>query len=671
MKKRTTFLSLIFILIFATSAIAQLTVSGDVTSDTVWGVSDSPVTVSATVSITDGNTLTIEPGVTVLMGNSVSLLVDGALVAGGTQAAPIQFTSTAETAGAWGSIEFRNNTDAGSVVDHTIIEYGAGESRSGMIFFTTDAFPIDVSNSTFRYSAEHGINLRAANSDITNSAFYDNAGFGVFADLSLNFSIQESEIYRNTAGGVRVPLNSQAVINESLVDTNGVGILIENNGRPEITNSNIRANDTGIRILEVGSSKPTISDNIIAGNSNWGIESLGGDILDARFNFWGSPLGPTVASNPTGNGDAITSNIDYTPWRDGSGMDLPVTEINTNISADATWQSGNVYLVSSSITITAGNTLTVEPGTIVKFGSGVSMTVEGVLNANGADDSLIIFTSARDDAAGGDSNGDGDSSIPGKGNWGVIDFNSSGSSLSYAIVRYGSGTGRAGTLDISAAISLSNLFVNNNSGTGIYSEASQSGWSDVRSTSNNDQGFYFYRAGLQMTGGQASLNGNNGLYIVASDANSPVNLDGFESTNNSSHGIYVSSSSTRNATRIEQLINSTISGNSGNGVWAQFTESGSQLYENNTIEGNSGHGISLNHGLDTPDVIIRNNQFIGNGETGVRANRSRLIDNHFENNRFGIGTWLNMDSPTPTMQTMTETPLRITPMEALRFTLKA
>ena len=543
------------------------------------------------------------------MGNGVSLLVDGALNSAGTDTDGIVFTSSGESPGDWGSVEFRNATDAGSVIDYTTFEYGAGTDRSGMIFFTTDAFPVNIGNSTFRNSAEHGVNLRAANTDITNSAFYDNAGFGVFADLSLNFSITESEIFRNTVGGVRVPINSQAVINESLVDTNGVGILIENNGRPEITNSTIRANDIGIQLQEVGSSQPLIRDNTISGNSTWGIESLGGDVLDARFNFWGSPLGPTVASNPTGNGDAITSNIDYTPWRDGSAMDLPVTEVTSNISSNTTWQSGNVYLVSSSISITSGNTLTVEPGTIVKFSGGVTLTVDGVLDAAGTDNSLITFTSSTDDAAGGDSNEDGDSTTPGKGNWGKINFNNTGSTLSYTVVRYGSGTGRDGTLSLTASVSLSNIFVNNNSGSGIYSEVSQSGWSDVSSSSNSDHGFYFYRAGLQMTGGQASLNGNSGLYFVSADSNTPVDLDGVESGDNNSHGIYVNSSSSRNTTRIEQLVNSTISGNGGNGVWAQFTDSGSQLYENNTIENNSGHGISLNHGLDTPDVIIRNNNF--------------------------------------------------------------
>ena len=643
MKKRILSLFLLLSLfLFTSTALAQLTVNSDITSDTTWGVADSPVTVSENVTVTAGNTLTIDPGVTVLMGNGTSLFVDGALVSVGTDTDGIIFTSSGTTPGDWGSVEFRNSSDAGSVIDYTTFEYGAGSDRSGMIFFTTDAFPVSIGNSTFRNSADHGINLRASSSDISNSFFYDNAGFGVFADLSLNFSITNSEIYRNSEGGVRIPINSQAVINESLVDTNGVGILIENNGRPEITNTTIRENNIGIQLQEVGSSQPTIRDNNIAGNTTWGVESLAGNVLDARFNYWGSPLGPTVASNPTGNGDAITSNIDYTPWRDGTDMDLPVTEVTANIGTNTTWESGNVYLVTSNITVTSGNTLTVEPGTIVKFGAGISMTVNGALVSNGTSESLTIFTSARDDAAGGDSNGDGDASTPGPGNWENIEFYGSGSQLSHSVFRFGSSASNTGVLYFEVSATLSDLFINNNSGNGIYSEVSQSGWSNVSSISNNRNGLYFRESALSMTGGETSLNGNTGLYFLSAESNAPVSLDGFTSSNNGDHGIHIDGGGSRDKTRIDQLINSEISGNSGIGVVAEFSDSGTQLFENNTISDNSSHGVRLHHGMSTADVIFRGNSFLNNGQSGLLTNSARVIDNSFEGNRFGVGTWYNM-----------------------------
>ena len=643
MKKRTTILASIFFLtLFATSAFGQISADSNITEDTVWNVADSPVTVTETISVTEGATLTIEPGVVVFMGNDVSLLIEGTLIADGTESDQIVFTSEDETSGSWGSIEFRNTSNVGSVFDYVTVEYGAGTNRSGMVFYTTGSFPVAVSNSVFRNSAVHGINLRASSVPISNSEFYDNAGYGIFADLSLNFSVTESNIYQNIQGGIRVPLNSQAVITESSIENNGIGILIENNGRPEITNSQITDNNTGIRIQEVGSSQPLIRENIISGNSVWGVESLGGNVLDARFNFWGSPQGPTVNTNPTGNGDAITTNIDYTPWRDGSGMDLPVVTVDSNISDDTTWESGNVYLVTVNLTVGSNAVLTIEPGTIVKFGSGRSMTVNGSLTANGTESNMIVFTSDRDDSAGGDSNDDGDATTPGPGNWGKIVIDSPGSEISHSIIRYGSaGGGNAGVLDLDAPVSLNDIFVTNNSGNGIYSEVPQSGWTNVNTISNSSRGIFMREVALQMSGGASSLNGGTGIYFSSTSSNQASILDDIEVTNNSSHGIHVQGSSNRSGNRIGELTNSVISGNS-TGVLLEYSDSGPQLFQNNVIEDNSSHGITLHHGLNTEDVIFEGNTVSNNGQSGIRANSARFIDNSFTGNRFGIGTWYDL-----------------------------
>ena len=67
-----------------------------------------------------------------------------------------------------------------------------------------------------------------------------------------------------------------------------------------------------------------INDNIIAGNAIAGLEvgslaySGGAGSLNAEQNWWGSPTGPTIASNPGGTGDKIIDPagvVDYTPFR--------------------------------------------------------------------------------------------------------------------------------------------------------------------------------------------------------------------------------------------------------------------------------------------------------------------------------------------------------------------
>jgi hypothetical protein len=93
-------------------------------------------------------------------------------------------------------------------------------------------------------------------------------------------------------------------------------------------------------------------------------------------------------------------NDDVTP-----PVETPGTVVVTsNITANTTWEAGTVYQLAGRITVTAGATLTIEPGTIVKgeAGTGANATAlliarGGKLNANGTATSPIIFTSVADE----------------------------------------------------------------------------------------------------------------------------------------------------------------------------------------------------------------------------------------------------------------------------------
>ncbi|MCY2954473.1 MAG: carboxypeptidase regulatory-like domain-containing protein [Planctomycetota bacterium] len=99
-----------------------------------------------------------------------------------------------------------------------------------------------------------------------------------------------------------------------------------------------------------------------------------------------------------------------------------------------------VYWLGGTVTVPAGMTLTVAAGQIVKFREffGVSLVVEGTLKAVGTTAQPIIFTSGCDDAAGGDTRGDGQSLLYG-GQWNAIQLKSgsSGNVIARADVRWG------------------------------------------------------------------------------------------------------------------------------------------------------------------------------------------------------------------------------------------
>jgi hypothetical protein len=131
----------------------------------------------------------------------------------------------------------------------------------------------------------------------------------------------------------------------------------------------------------------------------------------------------------------------------GSGKakadDLPVIHISGNISASQTWNSGSVYMVDDTTTVEDGATLTINAGVIVKYANGwwnggIVVASGGQLNAQGANGNSVIFTSAKDDSVGGDSNNDG-STVPSSEDYPkAVVANGGGVNLGYSTIREGS-----------------------------------------------------------------------------------------------------------------------------------------------------------------------------------------------------------------------------------------
>ncbi len=124
---------------------------------------------------------------------------------------------------------------------------------------------------------------------------------------------------------------------------------------------------------------------------------------------------------------------------------MDTTQVHTNVSGpivgDTTWTlAASPYVVTGDVTVNAGVTLTIEPGVVVKFQTqGCDLIVNGRLLAQGSGTQLITFTSYKDDAHGGDTNGDGSASMPAPNDWGgvVIAASSSGSMLQHTWIGYG------------------------------------------------------------------------------------------------------------------------------------------------------------------------------------------------------------------------------------------
>jgi hypothetical protein len=162
------------------------------------------------------------------------------------------------------------------------------------------------------------------------------------------------------------------------------------------------------------------------------------------------------------------------------------------------------YVVTSSFTVPQGKTLTVSPGAIVKFDSGLGLSVYGALNAQGNSASSVYFTSLKDDSVGGDTvTTDG---APAAGDWTKIYISSGVSStFTHAVIAYGGGGGWGVILNDGGTLTLDSSEVATSSNKGVNHI---SGTSTITSSSIHNSSTY----GLYAAAGAVYLGLNNTYY---------------------------------------------------------------------------------------------------------------------------------------------------------------
>ena len=196
-------------------------ICGEITKNTTWKASQSPIIVTCPSTVTAGVALTIEAGVQVRFKKASrkgrpGMLIDGQLIAKGTEGKPIIFTSDARKPfqGDWSSIRFtkssiptqfdaKGNYVGGSIFEFAVIEMGGGAGKMGVIEVRNTALLLN--NVVIHKNAASGVRVKNASVTILNSLLQSNSnsqafGSGVLAH-SATVTIKNTDIIDNHVAG--------------------------------------------------------------------------------------------------------------------------------------------------------------------------------------------------------------------------------------------------------------------------------------------------------------------------------------------------------------------------------------------------------------------------------------------------------------------------------------
>jgi parallel beta-helix repeat protein len=296
------------------------------------------------------------------------------------------------------------------------------------------------------------------------------------------------------------------------------------------------------------------------------------------------------------------------------------------IAADTTWSPDicDPYIVTGNVSVSSGVTLTIQPGTTIKFNSLKVLAVQGTLIARGTATSPITFTSNL--------------TPPAKGDWGYIHFAPAsadatfdvsgnyigGCILQYAVVEYAGGTSvsnngviriegsspfidhsvirNSGAAGVSAWSNSTSCITGNtiasNSGDGIQlsnSNVFTSAFTIGNNTITNNTGYGLYASGtVDVSSNIITGNSQMGIYLVNSSATVSKN----SVADNSKNGLYAS------ASRV------TVSENSftGHSDWTIWNAGGWMTVSGNTITNNQACGIYSHGTVTISDNTITSNR---------------------------------------------------------------
>jgi hypothetical protein len=161
--------------------------------------------VTEMIYIDSGETLTLDPGVTLIFAQDIGIEVwsGGTLIANATDAKPVKMTGKTKSRGFWRGVYYDTSNSAGNVLNYVTIEYAGGWSYTSgtdaCVMFDSSSTDVGsiITNCTLQQSAEYGLYMddNTAMPEFESNTITDNALGAAWGDQIVISQLTNSSTY--------------------------------------------------------------------------------------------------------------------------------------------------------------------------------------------------------------------------------------------------------------------------------------------------------------------------------------------------------------------------------------------------------------------------------------------------------------------------------------------
>jgi hypothetical protein len=378
---------------------AQTNISGTIVSNKTLLKVESPYLVNSTITVPQGITLSIEPGVELRFAADVRLEVRGSLTAVGTLTDSIKFTS--QSAFEWEAIWVRNDLNGSATFDYcgfsnantAIYEYccGAGivsvnhsrftNNQDGMAGYS--GHETSIKNSVFAYNVEGVAN---ADKKIENCVFHHNKNGLSETD---RVSVYNSTFKNHTQAALK---GRRGTVSFCTITDNEIGIEAMYEGFT-VSNSTISNNVKGMTLGSYTNSFNPIQNNQICNNSQLNVENNSSVNVNLFTNCFCTSDSTTIENKLIDGLDNGSSGlINFSVYSDD--CNAFVKNVDKSLPQNIYFKKINSpILITQNKTVFSNQNLIIEPGVEIHLSADVQLEVRGKLTAVGTPTDSIKFIS--------------------------------------------------------------------------------------------------------------------------------------------------------------------------------------------------------------------------------------------------------------------------------------